>query len=97
MGDLVTHRFFRATGEVYESVRSALDAAWGLPSNGQETVFDPAAVAPADSQGRSLLAVMSAFCEYEAVAAMLPELLASGAVEEIDEATYRASLPPSPY
>jgi hypothetical protein len=36
------------------------------------------------------LAVLSEFCEYEAVAAVLPNLLASGAVQEIDAAAYHA-------
>ena len=38
-------------------------------------------------------AVLSEFCEYEAVAAVLPALLSSGAVEEIDQATYQAAMP----
>lgn len=93
----MSHRFFRSADHVYESVRAGLDSAWGLPSNGQETCFAPASIAPHDPQGRVLLAVNEEFCHYEAVAAMLPGLLSSGAVEEIDEATYWASLPPSPY
>jgi hypothetical protein len=39
-----------------------------------------------------MLAVQSDFCSYEAVAAMLPGLLESGAVEEIDEAAYREAV-----
>jgi hypothetical protein len=87
-------RFFRASPEVYESVRAAIDAEWGLPANGQETAFAPLATAP-QSGGMAYLAVYQSFCEYDAVAAMLPGLLASGAVEEIDAATYQASLPPA--
>jgi hypothetical protein len=34
------------------------------------------------------------FCQYEAAAAMLPQLLASGVVEEIDAATYQAAVQP---
>lgn len=89
----MTYRFFRSADAVYESVRLSLDNAWGLPSNGQETCFAPASIAPHDPQGRVLLAVNDEFCRYEAVAAVLPQLLASGSVAEIDEATYRASLP----
>ena len=40
-----------------------------------------------------MLAVNDEFCQYEAAAAMLPQLLASGAVEELTEAEYRAALP----
>lgn len=87
----MNQRFFRAEPEVSEHVRSVLDAAWGLPANGQLTCFAPASLSPKDIAGRVLLAVDAAFCEYEEVAAILPSLLASGAVEEIDEATYRGS------
>jgi len=93
----VTQRYFRSDVSIYEAIRLQLDAAWGHgPGTGTLTCYEPAATAPHDAQGRVLLAVHSEFCEYEAVAAMLPELLASGAVEEIGEATYRASLPPMP-
>lgn len=86
-------RFFRSTDAVLEQVRAALDAAWGLPANGQTTTLLEAAKSPHDSSGRVLLAVRAEFCQYDAVAAMLPDLLASGAVEEIDEATYWSSIP----
>jgi len=89
-------RFFRISDDaIYEQVRLGLDAAWGhFPP---ETCVDPAVVAPRDSQGRILLAVRPEFVAFDAVAAMLPDLLASGVVEEIDEAEYRASLPQSPF
>lgn len=93
MGDLLmTQRFFRSDEATYEAVRSGLDAEWGHgPGTGTETCYEPAATAPRDEDGRLVLAVRLEFCEYDAVAAMLPGLLASGAVEEIDEATYRAA------
>ena len=90
-------RYFRAINdEVYEQARLTLDAAWGLPSTDGRTVtcIDPASVAPRDSQGRIVLAVHNEFCQYDAVAAMLPQLIASGAVEEIDAATYQAVVQP---
>ena len=88
-------RFFRSTPAVYEQVRTQLDAAWGNPSpNGTATCIEPAATAPHDAQGRVVLAVHDEFCEYEAAAAMLPQLLASGVVEEITADQYAASLPP---
>jgi len=92
-------RYFRTSEDaLYESIRLGLDAAWGHPTPDGKTLtcFDPAAVAPRDSQGRILLAVHPEFCEYEAVAAMLPQLIASGGVEQIDEETYQASLPQVP-
>ena len=88
------NRYFRVEPATYEQVRLSLDAAWGHGLNaGTRTCVDPADVAPRDSASRVLLSVRAEFCEYEAVAAMLPQLLASGAVEEIDEATYRAAIP----
>jgi len=85
-------RFFRTADEaLYESVRLQLDAAWGHPTPDGVTLtcFDPLAVAPRDSAGRVLLAVHDEFCEYEAVAAVLPQLLASTAVEEITSEQYQ--------
>ncbi|MFM8735389.1 MAG: hypothetical protein ACKOC8_09365 [Pirellulales bacterium] len=87
-------RFFRGSPAIYEQVRQSLDSAWGNPSeNGTVTCIEPEATAPHDNQGRVLLGVNNEFCEFPAVAEILPQLLASGAVEEISEATYRASLP----
>jgi hypothetical protein len=39
-----------------------------------------------------LLAIRADFADNEPAASMLAQLLASGAVEEIDEATYRAAI-----
>ena len=93
-------KYFRclASNETYEQVRLTLDAAWGHPNAKTKTVtcFDPAAVAPRDSQGRIVLAVNDEFVAYPAAAEMLPQLLASGAVEEISESEYRAALPQVP-
>ena len=85
-------RFFRADPATYSAVLAGLNHAWGLPANGQETAFAPVDVAP-QSGGKVYLAVLDSFCEYEAVASVLPGLLASGAVEEIDAAAYMAAMP----
>ncbi|NBW19436.1 MAG: hypothetical protein EBR82_66825 [Caulobacteraceae bacterium] len=92
-------RFFRtADAALYESIRSQLDAAWGHPTADGKTVtcFDPAAVAPRDSSGRLLLAVHDEFPTWEPAATLLPQLLASGAVQEIDEQQYRSAFPKVP-
>ena len=87
-------RYFRSDAATYEAIRAGLDAEWGhSPGTGTATCFEPAATAPRDAAGRVLLAVLSEFCAYEAVAAVLPALLSSGAVEEIDRATYQAAMP----
>lgn len=92
-------RFFRTSdAAVYEQVRLGCDAAWGLPNaRGTTTCFDPAADAPRDAKGRILLAVNNDFCGWEPAATILPQLLASGAVEEVTEAQYMAALPQPPF
>lgn len=92
-------RFFCTTDEsLYESIRLQLDAAWGHPTPDGRTVtcFDPAAVAPRDAAGRLLLAVHDEFATWEPAATLLPQLLASGAVDEISEAEYKALMPQMP-
>lgn len=93
----MNQRYFRTADEsLYEQVRLGLDAAWGHPSGGTITCIDPVAVAPRDNQGRVLLAVNDQFCGYAEVQALLPGLLASGAVAEITEAEYHAAFPQTP-
>lgn len=84
-------RYFRTPSDaVYEQARAALDAAWGhVPPT---TCIEPAATAPRDGSGRIVLAVNDEFCAYPVAAEMLPQLLASGVVTEIDEAAYRTAL-----
>lgn len=93
-------RFFRclAGDAAYEQVRAALDAAWGHPTPSGLTVtcIEPAATAPRDGQGRIVLAVQDEFAEFPAAAAVLPDLLASGVVEEIDAAGYDAATKRAP-
>jgi hypothetical protein len=87
----MTHRYFRtADAALYEQVRLGLDAAWNHQP--PTTCIDPAAVAPRDTAGRIVLAVNTEFTEFPAAAAILPGLLASGAVEEIDRATYMVAV-----
>lgn len=94
----MSQRYFRSDEATYESIRLGLDSEWGHGAGtGTLTCFEPAATAPRDAQGRVLLAVLEKFCQYDAVSAMLPGLLASGAVEEITEAEYRSAVEsPSP-
>lgn len=93
----MSQRFFRSDVATYEGIRQTLDQAWGLPNGrGTQTCIEPAAAAPRDGQGRLLLAVDSAFTEFTVAVDVLPQLLASGAVTEITEAQYRASLPQTP-
>lgn len=87
-------RFFATTSvSMYEQTRLGLDAAWGLPNDrGTQTCINPAYVAPRDAAGRVLLAVADEWCEWEPAATILPQLLASGSVVEIDAAAYDAAV-----
>lgn len=89
-------RFFAtADAALYESIRLQLDAAWNLAAHGC-TCITPAADAPRDASGRIVLAVDDEFCALPEAAAILPGLLASGGVHEIDEAAYMAAIAPPP-
>ena len=84
-------RFFRTSSDaIYEQARLTLDAAWG--HRPPVTCIDPASVAPRDSLGRLVLAVHDEFCEYSVAVDLLPQLLLSGTVEEIDRDTYTAAV-----
>jgi hypothetical protein len=92
-------RFFRTADEtLYESIRLQLDSAWGHPTPDEKTLtcFDPASVAQRDSVGRLLLAVNYEFCTWEPASTLIPQLIASGAVEEITQAEYQAAMPQMP-
>jgi hypothetical protein len=91
----MSQRYFRTADAVlYEQVRLDLDAEWGhVPPT---TCIDPADVAPRDDAGRIVLAVRQEFTEFPAAEAVLPDLLASGQVVEIDEAEYRAAITVAP-
>lgn len=88
-------RYFRSTPAVYSAVCSQLDAAYGYPNASTKT--ERALPLPSelltDLAGRVLLEVSQEQCDYILPSQMLPDLLASGAVEEIDEATYLAAIP----
>lgn len=83
-------RHFRALAAVYELIRAQLDAAWGYPNLETRTLtaIPPAAELPIDAGGRVYLAVPTDYCELSLPSKLLPELIASGQVEEITEAEY---------
>lgn len=91
-------RYFRATMAVYANICAQLDAAYGYPNSDTKTdrTLPLAADLPADSEGRVYLAVAQEYCDYILPGQMLPELLGSGAVEEVDAAVYAALLPAMP-
>lgn len=89
-------KYFRAQDvSVYEAVRSSLDAVYGYPNADTKTTTSIPAASKSilDSVGRAYLLASDAECQFPAVAELLPQLLSSGLVEEIDEATYLQELP----
>ena len=91
-------RYFRAVPAVYASICAQLDAAYGYPTAEAKTERTLPLVAelPTDAEGRVYLAVDASYCEFILPGQMLPDLIASGVVEEISEAVYRAALPQVP-
>ena len=91
-------RYFRSTPAVYGSICSQLDAAYGYPNAETKTerALPLAADLPTDDQGRVYLAISAEYCDYVLPSEMLPQLIASGAVEEVDAAAYAAVLPSMP-
>jgi len=91
-------RYFRATLAVYANICAQLDAAYGYPNAETKTERTLPLVGdlPTDSQGRVYLAVSAAYCDYILPGQMLPDLLASGAVEELTESQYLAAVPQVP-
>ena len=95
---MMQQRYFRANEAVYEAMRSDLDAAWGMPNPGTVTCFIPAAdpTVPRDLQGRVYLAVHAEWCGWIPVIDMLPEMIASGVIEEVDRQDYLSAMPDLP-
>ena len=94
MGDPV--RYFRSTPEVYESIRQALDAAWGYPNadTKTQTAIPLVSELAADANGTVYLYMPEDYCNYVLPSQMLRELLASGAVEELEEAAFWSAITP---
>lgn len=95
---MLSQRYFRASAETYEAMRLGLNEAWGFPDAGTQSCYmaaDNQAV-PKDAAGMLYLAVHSDWCDWPAVAAVLPDLLANGSVEEVDRDAYMAALPVGP-
>jgi hypothetical protein len=95
-------RYFRASPAVYAAICSQLDAAYGSPNEATKTLrtLPLASDLPSDDQGRVYVAIEQRFCEFDLPSQLLPELLSSGAVQEVTAADYDAvdpfSIPPKP-
>ena len=89
----MTHRFFKASPEVYESLRSEIDAAWGYPTAYTQTCIPPAAEQHKAQNGDCVMGVKTAWTTWEPVATLLPQMIAAGQIREITEAEYWSAMP----
>jgi len=87
-------RYYSIEPAAYERTRLWLDARLGYgPGTGTMTCVAPLEAAPRSAAGRVLLAVWDFLVNVDAVAAVLPSLLASGVVQEITRAEYDEAMP----
>ena len=90
---MTTHRFFATTDDVYESMRAAVDSAWGYPTFATLTCVPPAGEQWRDASGRVVIALTLEWLSWEPVPTMLGGAIAAGVVTEIDEPTFWAAAP----
>lgn len=93
MGGHAVVRYFRCSLEVYGVVCQSLDSAYGYPNAQTKTLrsLPPSDEIPSDAQGRVYLAVSQDYCEYVLPSQMIPQLLESGAADEIAAGEYEAA------
>jgi hypothetical protein len=89
-------RYFRASPAVYAEIGAQLDAAYGYPSADMKTLrtLPLASDLRQDADGRVYLFISAEYCNYILPSQMLPDLLASGAVEELTAEQWLAIWPP---
>jgi hypothetical protein len=81
-------RYFITAESTYEDLRQALNVQLAYPNDLGKSVFQTALYAPRDGFRRVLLAVDTDLPNYTTIDAAVTPLLASDAMEEIDEAAY---------
>lgn len=87
-------RYFRATPAIYGEICVSMDIAYGYPNADTKTERAmPLVEHLPSSGGKVYLTVTEEFCNHPAPAAMLPDLLQGGYVEEITAEQYQAALP----
>ena len=88
-------RYFRATPAVYADICAQLDAAYGYPNEATKTLrtLPLAADLPTDAEGLVYLMISAEYCDFILPGQLLPELLASGSVEEVTKAEHESLVP----
>jgi hypothetical protein len=77
------NRFFRASPETYETIRTAMDTASGYPSTQADTWFAPIESSPKDADGNPLIA---------AIEPIATQFVAAGA-EELTVEEFQSLIP----
>jgi hypothetical protein len=90
---MTTHRFFATSDSTYESMRAAVDSAWGYPTPSTLTCVPPASEQWHDASGRVVIALTLEWLSWEPVPTMIVGAIAAGVVSEIDEATFWQAMP----
>lgn len=85
-------RYFLTAESTYEDLRQSLNTQLAYPNALGKSVFQTALYAPRDGFRRVLLAVDTDLQNYTTIDAAIAPLLASDAMEEIDEAGYLAAV-----
>jgi len=88
----MSQRYFITAEATYESLRERLDSQLGYPNALGKSVVQTPLHAPRDSYRRVLLAVDDGIVGDTTIIAAIVPLLASEAMEELDEATYLAAV-----
>lgn len=88
----MSQRYFITAEATYESLRERLDSLLGYPNAFGKSVVQTPLYAPRDSYKRVLLAVDLDIPGYATIATAITPLLATDAMEELDEPTYLAAV-----
>lgn len=96
MGGISGVRYFRSTDAVYQIVCAQLDAAYGYPNAQTKTLraLPLTQDMPHGPDGSIYVAISSDYCEFILPSQMIPQLLESGAAEELTKAQYEIAVPP---
>lgn len=85
-------RCFAIDRSAYDAARVQLDAALGLPCNGQATALPPSDQSPANAAGRVLLATAADWRGLEPLEALVADMVAAGLCQEIAARQYAAEV-----
>jgi hypothetical protein len=85
IGPTDSHRFFRATPEVYEGMRQWLDAEFGHPKPGTQTCVPPLANAP---QKDGFVWVSASNEECAKAGDVLDDLIDAGVIDEFERSDW---------